>query len=250
VVVLIERNELVELLRSRGNDHTAEQAEQFLPQHINLHRDRESLRQCGVDPNVLAFILRRQERTTDSTETLLQPAVEDDDGGARSVKVVDGPRAVGARQGASESRNRTALEQTNNVGQVSLQSPPGSGQQGDQTTTRITAAAKNAGFSVTPRPAVRCPRCQFAFGSTDLMLDHLKADHLDADGFTHTSLDIVGVTHRSPGSDLTDARQSDAVLTDLEGADPEESELRAPRRVVIAVILAYVLLVLIVAVLT
>ena len=29
-----------------------------------------------------------------------------------------------------------------------------------------------------PRPASRCPRCQLAFGSSDLMLDHLSADHL------------------------------------------------------------------------
>ena len=53
----VERQQLVKLLRSRDNEWTARRAEQSLPQHIDLDRDRALLRRCGIDPNVLAVIL-------------------------------------------------------------------------------------------------------------------------------------------------------------------------------------------------
>ncbi len=53
----VDRQQLVRLLRSRDNVWTAERAEQSLPEHIDLDRDRMLLRQCGIDPNVLAIIL-------------------------------------------------------------------------------------------------------------------------------------------------------------------------------------------------
>jgi hypothetical protein len=198
---------------------------------------------CGIDPNVLALILSRQDRPTDVPEPLLEPAADDDDAGGSSVTVVGAPRWVGAGERPSPAGSRTGLEQANAVGRVSLPSSSGGGQHADQTTTTTAADTSGAEFSVTPRPVLPCPRCLLAFGSTDLMLDHLKADHLDADRFTHTSLDLVGVTHRNVGADLAVPRQPDAVLTDLEGAHRGVNKLRSPRRVVVAVILAYLLIV-------
>jgi hypothetical protein len=247
--MLIERNELLELLRSRGNDNAAERAEQSLPQHIDLHRDRKTLRQCGIDPNVLAFILSKQDRRTDVAEPLSESAAADDDAEGGSARVVVAPRTVRVRPEPSPAGSRTAMKQTNTVGQVTMPSSSETDMHADQTTTRATAADTRIGFSVKPRPAIRCPRCQFAFGSTDLMLDHLKADHLDADGFTHTSLVIDGVTRRSSGADRVVARQPAAELTDPEGAYRGANTFRAPRRLVIAVVLAYLLIVWAVAIL-
>jgi hypothetical protein len=246
--MLIERNELLELLRSRGNDNAAERAEQSLPLHIDLHRDRKTLRQCGIDPNVLAFILSKQDRTTDVAEPLSESAAADDDAEGGSARVVVAPRTVRVRPEPSPAGSRTAMKQTNTVGQVTMPSSSETDMHADQTTTRATAADTRIGFSVKPRPAIRCPRCQFAFGSTDLMLDHLKADHLDADGFTHTSLVIDGGT-RSSGANRTVARRPAAEPTDPEGAYREANTFRAPRRLVIAVVLAYLLIVWAVAIL-
>lgn len=53
----VERQQLTDLLRSRGGERTAERAAQSLPQTIDLVRDRDLLRQCGIDPNALAAML-------------------------------------------------------------------------------------------------------------------------------------------------------------------------------------------------
>jgi hypothetical protein len=55
--VEVDRQQLVRLLRSRDSVGTAQRAEQSLPERIDLDRDRVLLRQCGIDPNVLASIL-------------------------------------------------------------------------------------------------------------------------------------------------------------------------------------------------
>ena len=55
--MVVDRQQLVELLRSRNNERTAARAEESLPQHIDLDRDRVLLRECGIDPNVLAVTL-------------------------------------------------------------------------------------------------------------------------------------------------------------------------------------------------
>ena len=61
--MVVDRQQLVELLRSRDNERTAERAEESLPKHIDLDRDRVLLRECGIDPNVLAVILSVDDAT-------------------------------------------------------------------------------------------------------------------------------------------------------------------------------------------
>ena len=74
----VERSQLVTLLRSRYSHTTAQRAERSLPQHVDLDRDRGLLRQCGIDPNVLAVILSVEDRVAAPTETLPQPSVAAD----------------------------------------------------------------------------------------------------------------------------------------------------------------------------
>jgi hypothetical protein len=165
--VNIERNELIELLRSRGDDHTAERAEQSLPQHIGVRRDRQLLRQCGIDPNVLGLFRSGRDHTTGVSEPSSQTAdvdADEDDG------VVTTPETPSV------------------VGQVSPPSSPGKDQRADPMTWGSTSGSevRAASFHVTPRPAIRCPRCRVAFGSPDLMLEHLNDHHLHARHQTDT----------------------------------------------------------------
>ena len=74
----IERGRLVKLLRARNSDRTAHRAEQSLPQHIDLERDRGLLRQCGIDPNVLSVILSVEDGVTEAAEPLPQRSEVDD----------------------------------------------------------------------------------------------------------------------------------------------------------------------------
>lgn len=55
----VERIQLLDLLRTRGNEKAAQRAADSLPRSIDLVRDRALLRRCGIDPNVLASILAR-----------------------------------------------------------------------------------------------------------------------------------------------------------------------------------------------
>jgi hypothetical protein len=249
--VHIERDELAELLRSRGNDQTAVRAEQSLPQHIDLQRDRETLRQCGIDPNVLAYILSTQDRTTDVTEPPSQPAADLDDRIGGSARVEGAPRSVRAQKGPSGSGPRTAVGRTN-VSQLSLQSSSSGDHRADQMTTRSTSATKEkAGFRVTPIPAIRCPRCQFVNDSPALMLDHLNAHHRNADRWTHTSSESDDVRHRSRGVHLALTPKTNPVLANLELAYRRTREFLDPRRLVSGIIiLAYLLILCMVAIRT
>lgn len=114
---------------------------------------------------------------------------------------------------------------------------------------------------VTPRPASRCPRCQFAFASADLMLDHLSAEHLRR---TASDTRVVrrydaGAYPRTPGRDagaylrppIPDAAahvpltpEADAVLADLERTYRRSSSRRPyrPRRSVLVAILTLLLI--------
>lgn len=241
----IQRNELVELLRSRGNDRTGARAEQSLPEHIDLDRDRRSLRRCGIDPNVLAAILSRRDRATDVTEPLSLTATESGESGG-SARVAGAPRTIRAEDGPSFPDTRTASETTSAVSQLSVQPSPGSQQHADQTTSG--AGKENAGFRVTPRPAIRCPRCRFTFGSTDLMLDHLNTSHLNVRHSAHASVDSDSVTQRSSRADRA-VTPPDVVPADLGSASRGASKQSDPRRLVIGTILACLLIIWIVAVL-
>jgi hypothetical protein len=246
--VHVDRNELAELLRSRGNDQTAVRAEQSLPQHIDLQRDRETLRQCRIDPNVLAYILSTQDRTTDVTEPPSQAATDLDDGSGAAM--VDGvSRRVRAQNGPSGSGPRTAVEATN-VSQLTMQLPASSDHRVDQMTTRSTSTAKEKiGFRVTSRPAIRCPRCRFAFGSPALMLDHLNVHHRKSDRLTRTSAESDDDKQMSRGVHLVHMTTADPLLTHPEVSYPRSRRFLDPRRLVIGVILANLLIVCIVAIL-
>jgi hypothetical protein len=104
------------------------------------------------------------------------------------------------------------------------------------TTARNAAGEENAMFRGTPTPASRCPRCQFAFGSADLMLDHLNADHL-----AHASPD--GIAHGRTGAPAAFLPVSDAVLAGLETAFRSSSGNRHPRGLILAAVLVLLLLV-------
>jgi hypothetical protein len=246
--VHIERNELAELLRSRGNDQTAVRAEQSLPQHIDLQRDREALRQCGIDPNVLAYILSTQDRTTDEPPS--QPATDLDDKGG-SARIDGAPRTVRAQNGLSGSGAGTAVG-TTNVSQLTMRPPSSSDHRADQMTTRSTSATKEkAALGVTPRPAIRCPRCRSAFGPPALMLDHLNAHHRKSDRSTHESAESDDDRHTSRGAHLALTPTTDPSLADLQLAYRRSRKFLDPRRLVIGIIiLAYLLSFCVVAILT
>ena len=53
----IERSHLEEVLRQHGSDRTAQEIHQRLPEHVDTERDRQLLRQCGIDANVLETIM-------------------------------------------------------------------------------------------------------------------------------------------------------------------------------------------------
>lgn len=52
----IERSHVEQILRERGSIRTAEAVEEQLPEQIDTERDRELIKQCGIDPNVLESI--------------------------------------------------------------------------------------------------------------------------------------------------------------------------------------------------
>lgn len=92
---------------------------------------------------------------------------------------------------------------------------------------------------VMPKPANRCPRCRLAFGSTDLMLDHLNARHLRR---------ATSVGH-FPAQEVTDAHVVHALesgtVAELEPAFRRPSRPRHRRGSVIVTIVALLLLLLI-----
>jgi hypothetical protein len=133
----VERQRVTDLLRSRGNDMSADLAARSLPATIDLFRDQFLLRQCGIDPHTLALDLNLSDRSG-STPTPAEPT----DGhvvpekAARPPTHDNRPSSGGARVGTvGLSRGRPGLES---------------------------------------RPAA-CPRCDLRFSSVDAMLDHLSS---------------------------------------------------------------------------
>lgn len=53
----IERSHLENVLRQKGSEQTARTVEQRLPEHIDTQRDRQLIKECGIDPNVLETIV-------------------------------------------------------------------------------------------------------------------------------------------------------------------------------------------------
>ena len=57
----IDRHSLLTFLRSRDNEGTARLVEDELPSEIDTERDRELLRRCGINPNVLEAMAGRDQ---------------------------------------------------------------------------------------------------------------------------------------------------------------------------------------------
>jgi hypothetical protein len=115
---------------------------------------------------------------------------------------------------------------------------PGNDRQADGVTTNHTPAGSEKAVSrVMPKPASRCPRCRLAFGSTDLMLDHLNARHL-------SKASSVG---HGPAQEVTDGHVVHALesgtVADLERAFRRPSRPRHRRGPVIVAIVALLLLI-------
>ena len=97
---------------------------------------------------------------------------------------------------------------------------------------------------VMPRPVSRCPRCQLAFGSADLMLDHLNAHHL-----TQPSSAGHCVAQEITNAHAVHAPVSDVVLADLERAFRLPSRPRRRRGLVIVALVGLLLVASVVVVL-
>jgi hypothetical protein len=89
----------------------------LLPEHIELDRDRDLLRQCGIDPNVLAFILAVEGHVGMPTEPRPQSAVGDDE--VVGVQApADGAHPAGQAQHwpGERGNRRTAVTATRPIG--------------------------------------------------------------------------------------------------------------------------------------
>jgi hypothetical protein len=120
----------------------------------------------------------------------------------------------------------------------------GNDRQADGVTMNHTPAGSEKAVSrVMPKPASRCPRCRLAFGSTDLMLDHLNARHL-------SKASSVG---HGPAQEVTDGHVVHALesgtVADLERAFRRPSRRRHHRGSVIVTIVALLLITLVMALL-
>jgi hypothetical protein len=133
----VERQRVTDLLRSRGNDMTADLAARSLPATVDLSRDQFLLRQCGIDPNTLAVDLNLSDRN-ESTPPPAEPA----DGRAVPEKA--------ARPPTHDSKPSSGGAKVGTAG-LSMQ---------------------RAGLESHP---AACPRCDLRFSSADAMLDHLSS---------------------------------------------------------------------------
>ena len=57
----IERSRLEQILRDHGSEQTALAVEQRLPERIDTERDRQLIKQCGIDANVLETMVARTD---------------------------------------------------------------------------------------------------------------------------------------------------------------------------------------------
>ena len=71
----VERHQLMDILRSRGDEKSAQRAEQSLPQIVDLARDHALLRLCGIDPIVLAAFLSDEDHLAQPTP---RPSTDED----------------------------------------------------------------------------------------------------------------------------------------------------------------------------
>ena len=166
----VERQLVTDLLRSRGDAKAAELAARSLPATIDLARDRVLLRQCGIDPDAIAFDLSHADRNESAPHT-----AEPTDGRSRPrVDSLGAPGGVAAQGGAPSTDAESPV-----AGRDRERDPRG------PTHDRTLSNGAEAGTAGVPpgsrerssldtHPA-RCPRCALRFSSADAMLDHLSS---------------------------------------------------------------------------
>jgi hypothetical protein len=163
----VERHQLMDILRSRGDEKTAQRAEQSLPQIVDLARDRALLRLCGIDPNALAAFLSEEDRFAQPTPQPLtgedQTISEDPPRGAPPATST--VRAWRATDGPDDDTVYPVVPQLSQVSdsQVNREAPS------------KAVGPDEALLRTTSPPVNRCPRCESTFRSIDRMLDHLHA---------------------------------------------------------------------------
>ena len=221
----VERRQVMDILRSRGDEKTAQRAEQSLPQVVDLARDRALLRLCGIDPNVLATLLSEGDH-------LAQPAphpltgedhtfAEDPPRGAPPASTLRAWRATDGRD-------------DDTVYPVVPQLPQVSDSEVNRETPSKAVGQDEALLRTTSRPVNRCPRCESTFRSIDRMLEHLNA-HLK-----NPSLTDRGVAPQRSGLVMSRRELDDAVEgleralrepdRPLRNPDPRHHEASRPRR--------------------
>ena len=67
------RGDLVQLLQSRGSHRAAQEARDCLPEQIDIERDRDELKQCGIDPDALASLIRSAQSKGSASPTWSPP---------------------------------------------------------------------------------------------------------------------------------------------------------------------------------
>jgi hypothetical protein len=208
----VERQLVTDLLRSRGNATTAELAARSLPATIDLARDRVLLRQCGIDPDAMAFDLSHAHRNESAPRT-----AEPTDGRSRPrIDSLGEPGGLGAQGGAPSTDAEVPA-----MGRDPERDPRGPTHDrklsdGAQTGSAGVSPASRERSSVDTHPA-RCPRCALRFSSADAMLDHLSS---------HLRRATPGPQFAAGPSIMLSAMpawQVDAALSDL------ERSLRRPR---------------------
>jgi hypothetical protein len=222
----VERHQLMDILRSRGDEKTAQRAEQSLPQIVDLARDHALLRLCGIDPNVLAAFLSEEDHLAQPTP---QPLTGEDhtiseDPSRGAPPATSTARAWRATDGPDDDTIYPLVPQLSQVSdsQVNREAPS-------------KAVGPDEDLLRTSSPPVnRCPRCESTFRSIDRMLDHLHA-HLK-----NPSLAGRGVAPLRSGLVMS-TRELDDALEGLERAlrepdpplrnpDPPQHEGPGPHR--------------------
>lgn len=57
----IEHSDLEKMLQQRGSDEPGRTFAQRLPEHIDTQRDRQLIKECGIEPNILETIVNQTE---------------------------------------------------------------------------------------------------------------------------------------------------------------------------------------------
>lgn len=223
----VERHQLMDMLRSRGDEKTAQRAEQSLPQIVDLARDHALLRLCGIDPNVLAAFLSEEDH-------LAQPTPQPLTGEDHTISE-DPPRGAPPATSTVRAWRATDGPDDDTVYPVVPQLSQVSDSQVNREAPSKAVGPDEALLRTTSPPVNRCPRCESTFRSTDRMLDHLNA-HLK-----NPSLTGRGVAPLRSGLVMS-TRELDEALEGLERAlrnpDPPQHEGPGPRRQRFSVMIA------------